>query len=299
MNIYALPSGPALQYTASVQLPTTGKVVYNPASFSVAPVITHGAGFDTATWTNPAANTITWTSTVTGIQPADVLPAALGGTVNFTVSAGSGTIPLRRSISTRPDSGTSPATQTFAPGQLATYSLTVYNPTASPVSYNLAVTGVPQSWVSARERDGSREWLVGPHFVPALGAGRHRRDLQLHSHRNGGGGASGSVQGYLVCQGSGSIGSVASMTVLGASVALSPASGTAGQGGSAAYTVQVTNAGNTADTYNLTAVVPAGVTSQSLIRRACRFRQGSLTSARRRCISAWLTVRPRPCRRSR
>ncbi len=67
LQIYSIPGTGAIQYTATVQVPHSGKVLYNSGSFSIAPTITPGGSFDTLTWTNPSSNTITWTSAVTGL----------------------------------------------------------------------------------------------------------------------------------------------------------------------------------------------------------------------------------------
>jgi hypothetical protein len=259
LNVYSL-SG-AVEYTATVQVPTTGKVIYNAGSFSTAPAITHGSGVDTLTWTNPGTNTITWTSNVTGIQPADVLPVANGGSVNFTVPAGSGTITLPAvNINSGQILGISPATQTVAPGGSATYTLTASNPTNSAVTYNLGIAGVPSRWVT----------LPATVNVPASGSTNVTLTLQTafadvagasgFQITAGVGSVSGSVNGTLVIQGTANIGAPVSSNALGVAVALTPASATGGQGTTANYVVQVTNAGNVADTYNLTASLPSGVT---------------------------------------
>jgi uncharacterized protein (TIGR03437 family) len=73
------------------------------------------------------------------------------------------------------------------------------------------------------------------------------------------GATSAAVQGTLILQGTGSIGTPASTNALGVAVTLAPASATGGQGTATVYAVQVTNAGNVADTYTLTATLPAGV----------------------------------------
>src|SRR5262249_49359282 len=73
------------------------------------------------------------------------------------------------------------------------------------------------------------------------------------------GGVQDSVQGTLTVQGTADIGQPASTTALGVSVTLVPTQATAGQGTTVTYGVQVTNAGNTTDTYTLSASLPSGV----------------------------------------
>jgi len=90
LQIDSIPGLGAIQYTAAIQIAKSSTVAYNANSFSVPPTSTvPGVGFDTVTWVNPPSNTITWTSNVTGIQPGQVVPIDLGGTVSFTVPAGS------------------------------------------------------------------------------------------------------------------------------------------------------------------------------------------------------------------
>ena len=245
-----------------MQVPNTGKVIYNPSSFSIAPTITPGTGFDTLTFTNPASNTITWTSNVTGISPADVLPVALGGTVNFTVTAGSGSITLPQvNINSGQIIGLNPGTQTVAPGQLASYTLIVNNPTSAAVTYNLAATGVNPSWVTLQPSvtvpaNGSTNVPLTLRSTLADLAGTYNFMVTATS-----GGASGAVEGTMILVGTGSIGSLGSTNALGASVLLTPTQQTGGQGTPATFTVQVTNAGNVADTYTLSATTPGGVTA--------------------------------------
>ena len=262
-QIYSIPgAGGGTQYTATVQVPNTGKVIYNPESFSIPPAITSGVGSDTLTWTNPGSNTITWTSTVTGIAPADVLPDALGGTVNFTVTAGSGTVTLPQvNINSGQILGLNPGTQTVAPGQLAAYTLIVNNPTSASVTYNLAVTGVSPAGVSLQASvtvpaSGSVNVPLALRSTLADLAGTYSFMVTATS-----GGASGSVEGSMILAGTGSIGPLSSTNTLGASVLLTPTQQTGGQGTPATFTVQVTNAGNVADTYTLSAATPAGVTA--------------------------------------
>jgi uncharacterized protein (TIGR03437 family) len=186
----------------------------------------------------------------------------LGGTINFTVPAGSGTITLPQvDVNSGQILGLSPGTQTVAPGQLAAYTLTVNNPTNAAITYNLAVTGVNPSWVT----------LPASVTVPATGsmtiplslrstladiAGTYNFTVTATS-----GGTSGSVQGTMILAGTGSIGAVGSSNNLGVLTTLTPTQATGGQGTPATFTVQLTNEGNVADTYTLSAATPAGVTA--------------------------------------
>ncbi len=263
LQIYSIPGVGAVQYTAAVQIANNANAAYNASSFSVTPTsITPGSGVDTVTWVSPPSNTITWTSNLTGIQGGQVLPIDLGGTISFTVPAGSGTVTLPQvNINSGQILGLNPGTQTVAPGQLAAYTLIVNNPTSASVTYNLAVTGVSPAWVSLQASvtvpaSGSVNVPLNLRSTLADLAGTYGFMVTATS-----GGASGSVEGSMILVGTGSIGPLSSTNTLGASVLLTPTQQTGGQGTPATFTVQVTNAGNVADTYTLSAATPAGVTA--------------------------------------
>jgi len=285
LQIYSIPGTGAISYTAAVQIAKNSTVAYNAGSFSVPPTSTvPGTGFDTVSWTNPPSNTITWTSNVTGIQAGQVLPIDPGATVSFTVPAGSGSITLPQAdVNSDQILGLNPATLTVAPGVTAAYTLTVKNPTAAAVNYTLAVTGVSPNWVT----------LQASVNVPATS--QVNVPLSLNSGPNAAagtyafivtataGGASGSVQGTLILQGSGAIGSIVSTNSYGVTVSLIPVSATGGQGTPTQFVAQITNAGDVTDTYTLSVAPIANVTAglgQTTIQvppGLSNFRQAPLT----------------------
>ncbi len=264
LTTYSIPGVSGTQYSATVEIDNTGTAVYDPTSFSVAPTsITSGTGVDTVKWLNPGGSTITWRSNVTGIEPGQVVPVAEGGTVSFKTALGSGGITLPQvSVTSDQILGLNPATQTVEPGQLAPFVVTVKNPMAAPVTYTLAVEGVSPGWAT----------LQGSVTVPASGQVSVPLGLRSELGAAAGsygfvvtasapGGAQGSVEGTLTLQGTANIGQPVSTTARGVSVALVPAQGTAGQDTTATFGVQITNAGNTTDSYNLSASLPPGVSS--------------------------------------
>ncbi len=196
------------------------------------------------------------------MAPADVLLDALGGTVSFNVPLGSGTVTLPQvDINSGQILGLNPGTQTSAPGALDSYTLIVNNPTSASITYNLAVTGVNPAWVGLQSSvtvaaNGSANVPLTLHSAIADIAGTYNFTVTATS-----GGTSGAVQGTLILTGQGSIGAVGSSTALGVSTSLAPAQVTGGQATAATFTVQITNAGNVADTYALTFSGPAGVTA--------------------------------------
>src|SRR5581483_1174841 len=273
-GIFTINPNFALQYTASVQIAKSGAAAYDPASFSTAPTsVTAGVNFDTVSWTNPGTPTITWKSNITGIQPGQVIPVASGGTVSYTTSLGSGSIAIPE-VEVYSDQiiQIAPSFASVTAGNSAQYTLTLKNPTPSAVTYNLAVTGIPSSWVSlapsanvAASGQSTTMLTITPDsaalgnlynfVVTAMAASGATGVVQAGFSYSQGPNAGGSQSG------GGGIGSIVSTNALGVSVSLTPVSNTAGQGGTTNYTVQLTNAGNVADTYNLTANVPAGVTA--------------------------------------
>jgi probable HAF family extracellular repeat protein len=290
LQIYSIPGTGAIQYTAAVQIANNSTVTYNANSFSVPPTsTTPGTGFDTVTWVNPPSNTITWSSSVTGIQAGQVLPIDPGATVSFNVPLGSGTITVPQAdVNAGNILGLNPATQTVTPGVTAAYSLIVNNPTASAVNYTLAVTGLNPGWVT----------LPSSANVPA--SGQVTIPLNLNSGPNAAagtfaftatataGGASASVQGTLILQGTGTIGSLASTNALGVSVSLIPVSATGGQATPTQVVAQLTNTGNVTDTYTLSVTAPPGMTA-TLAQSSVQVPPG-LTSFRQ--VALTLTAAP-------
>jgi large repetitive protein len=275
LSIYSVP-GTQLNslitgYTATVQTSNTGVVTYNPSSFNVAPTkITPGSGFDTIEWVNPGVSTLTWSSNVTGLQPAQLATVDQGGTVSFTSTLGNGTVDLGpvdinadQIISLTPSSQTLGASYFgFPPG--ASYTAIVRNPTSAAVTYNLTLGGVPLSWLP-----GSRyPTLPATVTVPALGAVSLPFDLappmyvaaatypfEVIASAQG---IYGAVQGTLVYNnqfvstppvvGPGAPGSIGSSNVV---IQATPATVTTGAGSTALFELSLTNVGPVADTFSV------------------------------------------------
>ncbi|MBK8741297.1 MAG: putative Ig domain-containing protein [Betaproteobacteria bacterium] len=145
---YATIAGPAL--TAKVDVPTGSGVTLVPGSFNVAPdSIANFAGHDTYTWIQPTVSPLTWQANIAAMQPGSSRDVATGGRIEFTVpDIGSGTLLLGAAAVTASQIvSLAPATQLVLIGAPATVSVTLLNPTANPVTYALAVDGIPASWV--------------------------------------------------------------------------------------------------------------------------------------------------------
>ena len=136
-------------------MPTNNGVAIVPGSFNVAPTkITTGPGSETLEWdlslpsALPTTQTITWQSTVTGLQAGQTLAVTQGATVAF-VARTCGTLSLPgTSVTGRQVVVLTPTAKTVAVGTPAAYTVTLFNPTSTAVTYNLAVQGVPLAWVS-------------------------------------------------------------------------------------------------------------------------------------------------------
>jgi hypothetical protein len=211
----------------------------------------------------PKSETFTWQSTVSNLQVGEVRPVALGATVNFR-SQGSppGTLTLPgTNVTGAQVLALSPASQTVAPASPAAYTVTVSNPGNAADTFNLAVLGVPASFVN----------LPGSVTVPANSSvpvtltltsdvlatlGDHGFTVTAQDAA----GASAFVQGDLILAGQPP--APPDIEAHGVVVTLTPAQASAGQGTAARYLVQVTNTGSADDTFTLaTAGLPANVTA--------------------------------------
>jgi uncharacterized repeat protein (TIGR01451 family) len=266
--IYNITPPTSVPITAQVTVPTDNGVSIDSSSFSIAPTsITQNANnTETLEWNlnlpiGAASQPITWQSSITGLQPGQSLTVDQSGTIQFTDQGSPGTLTLPPQYVTGEQIiGLSPPSQTVAPAAAATYDVTLLNPTSSPVTYALAVGGVPASWVNlpaavtvgASGSDDVSLVLTSDSFA-ALS------DYGFTVSASGNNGAMASVRGDLILQGQPvppdpqSHGIVAS---------LSPAQATAGQGTSAQFIVQLTNTGSADDTFSLAATgLPSGVTA--------------------------------------
>lgn len=160
---YAILAGPAI--TARVAMAKGSGVTVTPGSFSLAPtsVDTSDPAFDTYTWIQPSASTITWGAQVEGMAPGETRDVAVGGDVEFTLpSIGHGVLPLDGvAVVSDQTMSIAPATQVAGLGRPATYTITIDNPTAAPVAYALDVAGIDPSWIVQ---------LDTPVVVPASGS---------------------------------------------------------------------------------------------------------------------------------
>ncbi len=277
LSIYQVPgnllSSQVTGYSVSLQTSNASPVTYNSASFNVTPTnITHGSGFDTLTWNNvTSTNAITWTSTVTGLQPSQMATVDQNGTVSFTSTLGNGTVDLAPvEVDGAQLLSLSPQSQTvqYAGSTNAVYTVTLSNPTASAVTYNLSIGGIPASWTTTNLIYNYLSQLPAAASVPAGGtvsvpftvipdlwatAGTY--NFQVIASATG---LYGTVQGTLIYTnqypGSAPSGPGTPITTIDTSdvlIQVTPSSASAGSGDTAVFQAQVTNVGPLADTFNI------------------------------------------------
>src|SRR5205085_4373306 len=142
--IYDIGTVTTVPVTVSVNVPTGTGVAVVPNSFNIPPTqVVHQAGFDTYRWNRGlafglTAETITWQSTVTNLQPGEARDVTLGGSVAFTAQGSPGSVPLPpTTVAAAHVVSINPPAQTVAPGGGVDYTVQLTNPTASGVTYTL------------------------------------------------------------------------------------------------------------------------------------------------------------------
>ena len=249
LSIYNIITGQDTPVVAQVTVPAGVSTV--PNSFSLAPTSTttnadgsHTLAWDLAFSAGSTSETITWQSTVTGLQPSQSVTVASGATVQFLsgLPATLTTLDLPDQVVTGEEIiGITPAAQTVAPESPASYQVSLANPTGSPVTYSLSVQGVPAGWVNLESSVtvGANQTISVPLVLtsPAFVTGSYSFTVSA----SGNNGASSSVGASLALQGQAP---AADPNSHGAVVTLSSPRATAGEGTSAVYTLTVTNVGS-------------------------------------------------------
>lgn len=212
-----------------------------------------GVDADTVTWntTLPAApgeRVLTWRTAVADLQPDELREVAAGAIVAFMQDGAMGEIDVAGvSVATAPLLALEPASQTARPGEPVSYALTLRNPSDAPVTYALAIQGLPDAWsnLPAEMTVGAGATvdidlivraetfaLAGEYgFTVAAAAASGARDM---------------VPATLVLSGE-----PLSADAHGVVLALEPGSVTVGQATSAVLTVRITNTGSVEETFAL------------------------------------------------
>jgi uncharacterized membrane protein len=152
LSVYNIGALGAIPVTASVDMPNGTGISVVPSSFSIAPTqIISGANFNTLVWdlTLSSPTTLTWQTSVTGLQPGESLGVTNGETIGFVSQGTQGTLKLPpASVTGAQIIGLDPAAQTVQPAAAATYTVTLFNPTSQEIAYDLSVEGVRSNWVT-------------------------------------------------------------------------------------------------------------------------------------------------------
>jgi uncharacterized membrane protein len=264
--IYQIDAPDAVPATARVEIPKNTGVSIVPGSFSVAPTrVIPGTDsdtlvFDLALTADAPSQTITWQSTVSGLQPGEAREVTLGTTIDFTSQGTPGQVALPPTVvAAEQILALDPATQAVRPGEAAPYTLTLTNPTATDVTYNLSIRGVPDAWVDlpptvtvAARGTTTIPVILTPGAFDPLGT------FGFVINATAASGASGSVQGELVLDGVPVV-PVADPDAHGVVLALIPGQATAGTGTTASYVVRVVNTGSATELFTLSTSLPPGV----------------------------------------
>lgn len=279
LGIYDIGDVVGTRVTAQVRIPHQTGVQVIPGSFTIDPTaILPGNDFDTLVWERSLAatrtgETYTWQSRVTEMAPGTTREVTLGATVDFTIPSGDAGQIVLPPLMVASDHilALMPAERTARPGEAVTYTLLVRNPTAGPVTYILALQGVPRSWVVdfppvvAVPAQGTTQIAVVLKSDAAALAGSHGFVVTASADT----GARSVVHGALLLAGAPvleppigvrpDVGQDVPSVARGVVLELTPGQAIAGQGTTARYVVRVINTGNATETFALTGLLPAGV----------------------------------------
>ena len=90
--------------------------------------------------------TITWQSTVSNLQPGEAREVTLASSIEFTSQGTDSVVSLPPAVvAAEQILALRPATQTVRPGEAASYTLTLTNPTATAVTYSPVGSGRAES----------------------------------------------------------------------------------------------------------------------------------------------------------
>ena len=245
--------------TASVRVPNDGSVEVVPGSFNIDPdSVVPGAGFDTLTWTLQNGATLSWNADLPDMLPGESREAALGATIDFVYSGTPGSIELPAvAVASEQILAIAPASRTVQPGAATTYDVSVRNPGAGPVTYDLSVLALPPGWVDfpssvlvGAGEEAQLELSVSP--SPYALAGDYELSVVAES-----GTIVGSASALLEVAGA-SVLPPPMPEAAGVVVQVSPPQATGGQGTPARFLVRVINTGSSTDTFELGGIFPAG-----------------------------------------
>lgn len=138
------------QLTVKLNLPNSGRIAVDPASFSLPPSsVSNGPGDSIYEWRQPASNTIAFNMNVAGVKPGEAPIVVTGGEMEYTqpsLGAGTYVFPPLAAISQQ-ILNISPTSQSVSnAGNSATYIVTITNTTNTVQTYVPFFTGISPAW---------------------------------------------------------------------------------------------------------------------------------------------------------
>lgn len=251
-----------LPVVVRVTVPRTADTTVAAGSFVPPPdAILPGAEADTLVWhvTLSASHPhegVTWTTDLRALQPGEARPVCLTGEVEFSSWGAGTTLPLPPlQVTGAQILSLEPSRQTRRPGAPADFDLHLRNPATHPVTYDLAVQGVPGDWVSL---DGTIDVPPAGEATPRLrlvsreDAPRGDHDFAVIARS---GDLTGMVQGTLTLEGT----PQAVVPIHGLVLSLHPPQVAAARGTPATVNVRLTNTGQVTESCTLTVTAEPGV----------------------------------------
>ena len=264
--VYQILASPGIPVTARVQVPNNTGVAVVPGSFSVAPSqVIPGPDFDTLvfdlalTAANPEPDD--HLADHREQPPAGRGPRGHAGIDDRLHQPGHGRPALAAAavVAAEQILALDPATQTVRPGEAASYTLTLTNPTATAVTYSLSAQGVPAGWVSlASQITVAAQRAASVPLTLTSGAFDPLGEFGFTIAADTNTGTSGSVQGSLVLEGIPLV-PAADPEAHGVVLSVTPGQAVAGQGTAANFVVRVVNTGSGVETFTLSTTLPPGV----------------------------------------
>lgn len=248
---------------ARVEVPKEANTGVVSGSFDVAPdEVISGSASETLVWRFNLSRELRerefhWQVGVTNLGAGESRVAALGGEVQFTAWGRASSVALAAlRVTGRKLLHLEPVVQSVRPGQAASYTVVVTNPTPAVLPLDLALHGLPTEWkqmasaVSVMPGSSTNVTVV---LTPDTGAALGDRSFRIEAAS---GGEPLDAAGGLLSV----VGQPPAVTVAhGLVVSLDPVSAAAGPGTAAHVTVRVTNTGNVTEQCDLAVQLPEGI----------------------------------------
>ncbi|MCA9186314.1 MAG: hypothetical protein KDA99_11870 [Planctomycetales bacterium] len=268
LSIYTLGGAGSIPIQAAVEVPRAAGVSVDVGSFSLTPdQVIAGATADTYVWNidlNGAvvSQTVQWNSQVVELQPGETRDVIASTVIDYSLQGNNLQLALPpAAVFAGHVLGMTPATQDAAPGGTVDYFITLDNPTAGAIDYDITLLGLPAAWTS----------IATPVTVAAGGS------LQVPLHVSPDPFALATEYAFVVTAAAGSVHDAveAVLNVTGAPilpvaepesqavvVQLIPSTIQLGQGTSNHLVLRLINAGSQAEAFNISVDLPPGIEAE-------------------------------------